>query len=332
MTLTMISRISKLKENNDNDTPRYVIRFLSVFILLISFKCSVNRLHFFHTHYNHVRLRDFSCHKRSEECATTNCINDHFDSTLREHNKTLLSQIQCPLTETHATEGSHLYFLNLLDPTHSPKPTTICQEKRPQTKGAKRPLLSPSKLHGPQRATSTIPTGDSLNVVSTLFLRTFYCAQPTNFRAIMDAEPIDNMQVFFTLRDYQAPMLVATTNDANEPVEPVFGLDKYFMWNDNQSIPSYSRAVGKAMVVKILKPEPFNPEWFKDDVLKVINVAVEEDLDDKRDVMADLSIHTDADMRDKLLKKINILATTRKAIRQQIKYYCCVTNSGTVLP
>ena len=224
--------------------------------------------------------------------------------TLKSNKKYCAQSSHCRHFTEDRTTRRHLFYP--LDPTNFLK-------------------LSPNSLHaakssssacGQQGAISPKLTGDSPNIILALVLATIYCAVPTHFRVIMDADPIANVQTFFTLRDYQAPMLVTTTNDANDPVEPVFGLDNYFKWNDNQSIPKYSRVVGKAIVVKILKPEPFEPSWFKDDVLEVIDTAVKEDLTEKKEIMADLSILSEG--REKLAKKIDILSTTCEAIKRQI--------------
>ena len=129
----------------------------------------------------------------------------------------------------------------------------------------------------------------------------------------MDAEPIVNIQSMFSRRNYDLPMLVASRNDADDLVHPTFNLDDYAKWNDHAVIPKYSRVVGKAITAKILEPQLFEPAWFRDEVLRVIRTAVKEDLNEKEDVVADLSIFSEE--RPKLESQIRILTNALGGIK-----------------
>ena len=157
-------------------------------------------------------------------------------------------------------------------------------------------------------------TGDRL--FKQFFSINKYCAHSNNYRRTMEQEPIVNVQSLFRRRGYDVPMLVVTRDNADKFVQPVFGLDDYAKWNENQVIPKYSRSVGKAIVAKILEHQQFDATWLKDDVLKVIRTALKESMEEKEEIADDLSCFSED--RAVLQNEIRILDNALTGVRDQL--------------
>ena len=295
----MISKISERKENNDNVTPRYVINLLAIFCIIILCKHTVKQFFTPKTHCNVERFRD----ARPPIVTTTT---DGADSQ-----KTTIEGAEIKRNNKNKDSACHGSSLNNFSQRRSFTDHA--------TKGCNRCL--PERIYLQSFQSFRVLSSHSTTLAGEFFskrlkLNLVYCVSSNPNRKVMESDPIMNIQTLFRRRNYDVPMLVATRNDADDLVHPVFNMDVYAEWNENQIVPKYSRVVGKAILAKILESQPFEPAWFKDEVLRVIRTALEEDIEEKQEVVDELSIFSWE--RPNLMNKIRIMTNALNEIKHQL--------------
>ena len=265
---TSTSTLSNLNNHDDNSTLRYVVTHIT----MIAF--GTMNIHFTKSSpssFLHApRNGDFRLmNKRNIEGATSKQTNSAFDNYRSLSSKHKLS----------AAAGGLPFSLK----------TNVCPQ-RTRGKHAFKTAKIIAKLTS--STTPNDPGSPSTLLKGECLLKRFYSPKKENCCALFSTyrmakihrvknefETITNLQSLFSKGRFGVPMVITTVNADDSYTRPAFEMDIYNSWNEHQVLKRYSSFVGGSIADKIENGQTFNAKWFKDNVLGIIQTAVEDRID-----------------------------------------------------